>query len=246
MRRGPAAGGTRGLVLKKKTPDSAGERNRASEVEHSIPFARAPSPARRRPNMIASPTGESEMSPQRTDALRNREAVLDAALDLLAVCPAASMQDIADASELGRSTVYRHFPTRDELFSALQGVAVKHARDEAKMVLAAKAPFEETMHELSKTMLETGIRYRFMLSSEAAVARELQVARRLPGSPIRSYFEDCRESGEVRSDLPLDWMMASLQALSLVAMEDHRTGRRDLDDASRCLAESLIGILSPR
>lgn len=186
------------------------------------------------------------MSPQRTDALRNREAVLDAALDLLAVDPGASMQDIADASELGRSTVYRHFPTRDELFAALQGVAVEHARQEAEQVFESGEPFEATVRALSATMLETGIRYRFMLSTEIAVSRELQVARRRPDSPIRTYFEECQERGEIRDDLPVDWIMSSFQALSLVAMEDHRDGRRTFEDAIGCLAESLIGMLSPR
>ncbi len=186
------------------------------------------------------------MSPQRTDALRNREAVLDAALDLLAVDPGASMQDIADASALGRSTVYRHFPTRDDLFAALQGVAVEHARREAESVFERGESFVPTMHALSATMLETGIRYRYMLSTEAAVSRELQVARRRLDSPIRTYFEECRRRGEIRDDLPVDWIMSSFQALSLVAMEDHRDGRRDLEDAVRCLAESVVGMLSPR
>lgn len=187
-----------------------------------------------------------DKSIQRTDAQRNRETVLATALDVLAANPGASMQDIADASELGRSTVYRHFKNRDELIGALQGVAVENARREAARVLARGAPFEETMHELSRAMIETGARYRFVLANDDAVSKELGVARRRPESPIRTYFEECQAEGLVRDDLTPEWIMSAFQSLTLVAMEDHRDDRRSVDDATHCLAESLIGMLSPR
>ena len=57
--------------------------------------------------------------PPRADAQRNREAVLQAAIGLLGERPGASMRAIADASGVGRSTVYRHFPTREALLRAL-------------------------------------------------------------------------------------------------------------------------------
>lgn len=189
---------------------------------------------------------DNESSQKRGDAQRNREAVLEAALQLLAEEPGASMQDIADASELGRSTVYRHFPTRDDLFAALQGVAVEHARREAERVFTRNAPFEETMRDLSGVMLETGTRYWFMLGSENAVSNELQEARRQPDSPIRNYFAAAVERGEIRDDLPVGWIMSSFQALSLVAMQDQRAGVQSIEEATRCLGDSLIAMLRAR
>lgn len=179
----------------------------------------------------------------RQDAERNREAVIEAALGLLSSGGSASMLDIARASGVGRTTVYRHFPTREHLLAALQGVAVEHARREATAVFAREASFEETMHELSSAMVGTGARYRFMLSSETVVSDELAAARRSPESPIRAYFRACQQRGEIREDLPLDWIMSAFQSLSLVAMQDHEDGRRDKETATRCLAESLIGML---
>src|SRR6478609_8080179 len=179
------------------------------------------------------------MSSQRTDAQRNRVAVLEAALELLADEPGASMQEIAEASDLGRSTVYRHFATRDELFAALQGAAVEEARRQAETVFARREPFEETIYALAGVMLTTGKRFRFMLGNESAIVRELQAARRSARSPIRAYFETCRDEGMIRDDLPVDWIMSAFQALSLVALEDEAVGRQDLDGATRCFAESI-------
>src|SRR4051794_32025000 len=56
---------------------------------------------------------------RRADAARNRRQILDAARRLLDESPGATMGQIAQAAELGRSTLYRHFGDRDELVQAL-------------------------------------------------------------------------------------------------------------------------------
>src|SRR5438874_473934 len=56
----------------------------------------------------------------RADARRNREAVIAAAKELFADQGLdAQMPDVAKAARVGVGTVYRHFPTKDMLISAL-------------------------------------------------------------------------------------------------------------------------------
>ena len=56
----------------------------------------------------------------RADARRNRDAVVEAARRLMATEGLdAQMDDIARAAGVGVGTVYRHFPTKDELVVAL-------------------------------------------------------------------------------------------------------------------------------
>jgi AcrR family transcriptional regulator len=56
----------------------------------------------------------------RADARRNREAVVAAAKELFADQGVdAQMPDIAKAAKVGVGTVYRHFPTKDDLIEAL-------------------------------------------------------------------------------------------------------------------------------
>ena len=65
---------------------------------------------------------------ERKDARRNREAVIEAALAILPDEPNASMATIAERSGLGRTTVYRHFPARNDLILALFERVIEEAR----------------------------------------------------------------------------------------------------------------------
>jgi AcrR family transcriptional regulator len=65
---------------------------------------------------------------QRSDAALNRAKILDAARRLLAENGDASIRQIAEAADVGRGTVHRHFATREELMDAVR----RQARDDAE------------------------------------------------------------------------------------------------------------------
>ena len=62
----------------------------------------------------------SALRPQRADARRNRERILDAAMSTFARTGLdTQMDDLARAAGVGVGTLYRHFPTKDDLVRAL-------------------------------------------------------------------------------------------------------------------------------
>jgi AcrR family transcriptional regulator len=79
----------------------------------------------------------------RADARRNREAVIGAAKTLFADQGLdAQMPDIAKAAKVGVGTVYRHFPTKDDLIAALAVERFERLAEKAREGIEAEDPWE--------------------------------------------------------------------------------------------------------
>jgi serine phosphatase RsbU (regulator of sigma subunit) len=65
-----------------------------------------------------SPRKQTDL--RRADALRNRERILNAGERMLARSPSATLVDIAAAAGVARTTLHRHFASRDDLIAALR------------------------------------------------------------------------------------------------------------------------------
>jgi AcrR family transcriptional regulator len=71
--------------------------------------------------------------PLRADARRNRENVLRAARDAFAASGyGVPLDEIAALAGVGPGTVYRHFPSKEELFEAVIATRVRDLIDDAR------------------------------------------------------------------------------------------------------------------
>src|SRR3954453_14471855 len=107
-------------------------------------------------------TDQTSEARLRSDARRNRRSVLDAAVALLAQRPQATMQEVADASGLGRTTVYRHFPRRQDLIDALFDDVGRDAGATIAEALRAPGTARELLCSLGPRIIAIGDRYRFL------------------------------------------------------------------------------------
>jgi len=99
---------------------------------------------------------------ERKDARRNREAVIEAALAILPDEPNASMATIAERSGLGRTTVYRHFPARNDLILALFERVIEEARQVTSAVIEEGRSTAETLQALGPAIITIPDRFRFL------------------------------------------------------------------------------------
>ena len=81
-------------------------------------------------------------APKRSDARRNREAILAAALVALTESPDASLNAIAKRAGVANATLYRHFPTREELVLATYQREVGKLVDAAEVLIREQVPIE--------------------------------------------------------------------------------------------------------
>jgi AcrR family transcriptional regulator len=77
---------------------------------------------------------------QRMAAARNRATILEVAHELLAESAAVSMNEIAKRAGVGPGTLYRHFPTREDLILAVYRHDVQKLVDSVDEALAKRPP----------------------------------------------------------------------------------------------------------
>ena len=97
----------------------------------------------------------------RSDAARNAQAILHAARAVAAERGlAASMAEIADRAGVAVGTLYRHYPTKQDLISAVAADSVRHILDEAEAALRRTdegSPPGQELLRLTESILRTHV-----------------------------------------------------------------------------------------
>jgi AcrR family transcriptional regulator len=177
---------------------------------------------------------------KRADAVRNREAVLEAAIRLLAERPHASMRDVADASGLGRTTVYRHFSTREDLVRALFDRIVEESGERMQAAAAMGGDARTVLRQIASDLVALGERFRFL---EHHRDLEDQLKQNPDGGrsePYAAWFSQAQADGGLRGDVPVGWMIAMLRGMTVAAIDEMLAGRTDALDATRMLGDTFV------
>ena len=171
----------------------------------------------------------------RTDAQRNRERILEVAKQACTRSGAnASLDDIAKEAGVGAGTLYRHFPTRDELIAAVY-------RTEVEKLAAAERKFTEAMSPI-QALRAWMLLFVDYIATKQIIAPALNT---LVGCPSKLY-EGSRsqievainalvnraiKSGDIRSDLdPLDLLRALVGVSNVASGPDWQQSAKRLVD----------------
>jgi AcrR family transcriptional regulator len=171
----------------------------------------------------------------RADAQRNRERILEVAKEAFGRHGAnASLDDIAKQAGVGPGTLYRHFPTREELLQAVY-------KADLEKLAAAEQKFAQEMTPID------ALRAWLLLFVEAIAAKQLiaPALNTLLGDPkkvfeashakmheaIRALVKRGVESGEIRGDLdPVDLLRALIGVSNVASAPDWQPSARRLVD----------------
>lgn len=175
--------------------------------------------------------------PARADARRNRDAVVAAAMRVLSDDPEASMSQVAAASGLTRTTVYRHFPTREELLRALMTEVAREADAASRAATAGDPPLPQVMGAIARSSIAIGQRFRYLAGHDALADEHAQTAG---DDPMLQWMATAQARGELRDDLPPAWRMRVIRSLAMSAVEAVLAGELSPAEAERLLAQTLI------
>ncbi|MCX8562828.1 TetR/AcrR family transcriptional regulator [Mycolicibacterium mucogenicum] len=154
--------------------------------------------------------------PLRKDAARNRQRVIDAARDLFATQGlSATLNEVAHHGGIGVGTVYRRFPTKEELFEAI----FEDAIDEIAAVADEALEFDDswqgfawfTEQMAQQTATDRGLRE--ILYGKGGGGNRVEAARTRLVPKLAKLVERAQKDGHMRpgiteSDMPILGLLA--------------------------------------
>jgi AcrR family transcriptional regulator len=171
--------------------------------------------------------------PPRADARRNREKVLRAARDAFAASGyGVPLDEIAARAGVGPGTVYRHFPSKEELFEAVVTARVRDLVDDARARSADADPGQAFFGFLG------------VIRQEASAKRDLPEAIAISGSlqddlhaALDVLLRRAQQAAAVRPEITTPDILILLKGL-LRSINDAPPGA-----ASQALAHRLLTVV---
>lgn len=151
------------------------------------------------------------MRPLRADASRNRERVLEAA-DKLFTSEGlkAQMEEVAELAGVGVGTVYRNFPTKEELIEAVVTRLFESLLEQARAALEEQDP-GEAFRRFFTGMAETQARHRgFREEMAARLGMPVKAAKlkKALHEAVTELVARAQAAGAIRDDIgPADIAM---------------------------------------
>lgn len=171
----------------------------------------------------------------RADAQRNRERILEVAKQVFTRRGAeASMDEIAKRAEIGPGTLYRHFPTRDDLLAAVY-ISEVEKLGQAQRKFSAELPPIEALRAWMLVFID-------YIAAKKIIAPALNA---MVGGPSQVYQQSARvmeeaanelasravASGDLRPDIdPMDMLRAIYGVSSTGSTDDWPTKARRFVD----------------
>ncbi|WP_235876745.1 TetR/AcrR family transcriptional regulator [Saccharopolyspora terrae] len=174
------------------------------------------------------------LSSRRTDARRNREAILRTADEAFAEdVDLVPLSEIARRSGLGRATVYRHFSDRYAL-----GLAVAESKLHLLRELVAECDFIEVLEELFDEQISR--RPLVRLFRELPPADQRRYAGQLV-SILAPGLREAQEAGIIRSDVGPD-DLALICEMVEGALSSHLPAPGGVESVQRVVEVMLAGL----
>ncbi|MGL5864377.1 MAG: TetR/AcrR family transcriptional regulator [Dermatophilaceae bacterium] len=181
----------------------------------------------------------------RVDAQRNRQRILQVAAVVLAEDPAATLDRVIERTGLGRSTVFRHFPTRQDLVRALFQDAfesVAAALDRARLTDDGE-PLPELLTRAAHALVGVSSQHHILLGGGGADLRDSELAggylRAM--SRLAAVMTGAQRRRQLDDGVPAWWLVDAFVALLVTAGEAVDEGRLPADDLVALSLRTFLG-----
>lgn len=170
----------------------------------------------------------------------NREAILKAAAAILAKNPNVPYVELAKVIDIGRATLYRHFPKRDDLIRELSLYSLRQIDNEMKSIYDKNLKPLEILYAVLEVLIPMGEQFHF-LSRELSLMQDEEIARiyKRQLEELKQLIQFVKQTGEIASDIPDGWIVRVIDTLIYTAWEAVETGDLARNDAVQLVYRTL-------
>jgi AcrR family transcriptional regulator len=201
--------------------------------------------------MTTSSGGEPvHLRSARSDAVANREAILEAARQLFAEKGlAAEIREIAERAGVGVGSLYRHFENREGLIRAVMQAATEDLDQRIRVATTERDPkvaLREMFHAAAALLERFGVLTEVMLRGQTNELPD----HKTEGPPpelidlTASVLQRGIEDGSFRSDLDVPVAIAALASIFESGMLLALASRRTYSGAADALADFFLAAIS--
>jgi AcrR family transcriptional regulator len=167
--------------------------------------------------------------------------ILELAARLLVVDRGASMERIAGAAGVGRTTLHRHFRNRDALIRAIALDAIEECEAAIEKARLEEGSAREATGRLFEALIPVGERYHFLLA-EAQLENDPEVvaAEGRIDAPMLGLIERGKKDGTFAAGVSSVWILNAMGALLFAAWEGVRDGHLAPRETPRLVARTLL------
>jgi AcrR family transcriptional regulator len=139
---------------------------------------------------------------RRADAADNRARIIQAARAVIANADEIKLNAIAKRAGVGQGTLYRHFPTREDLLAEVYREDVNELIAAAPVLLAEHEPLTALARWFDRVIEYAQVKRGVFAAVEAAVWQDLSAHSLGPiGDALTTLLDAGKADGAIRSDV---------------------------------------------
>ncbi len=153
-----------------------------------------------------------------------REALIEAAFDILSKNPGATLSDIAERAGVGRATLHRHFASREDLIRTLALIAIEEMDEVADAACEDAPSHEEAFKRMLTALIPLGDRHGFLSLEPVDDDPEIAAAFQRQTDETHAMVADAKEEGLFDKAVPTQWITQAFDHLLYAAWESVKAG----------------------
>lgn len=161
----------------------------------------------------------STSAPESGTRSRTRRAIIDAAVEVLARNRRATLAEIAQAADVGRSTLHRYFPDRDELIAAAVEDSLRIIHAATTDAAIEQGPPADALRRLATALTDTGDRLVFVFGDPRVMEELPQVEDDPAEQAVLDLIRRGQAEGAFDPDVDPVWINNVLWALVYTGAE---------------------------